>query len=213
MRPVPADAGSCAAAAEGTSTALIDFGDSHTYFLPPEVPATCEYGWQMAMVGDRCLVLGVKPGSDAEGKGLRAGDHILEIETLRPTRADLWKMRYSPHLLNPRRRVRLVAQTPGGSPRPLDIETKVTPRPKEIRVNIDSLMNGITCRAHRLGGALATWRPPLRSRREDRRPEGQEVHEAFNGEERQEPLPRPHRRTRGLRVGIGRGDSGARAAA
>ena len=69
--------------------ALVDFGDSHTYFLPPEIPATFEYGWQMAIVGDRCLVLGVKPGSDAEAKGLRAGDHILQVETLPPTRAEL----------------------------------------------------------------------------------------------------------------------------
>jgi carboxyl-terminal processing protease len=123
--------------------ALIDFGDSHTFFLPPEVPATFEYGWQMAIVGDACLVLGVKPGSDAEAKGLRAGDRVLEVEGLPPSRADLWKMRYSLHLLNPRRRVRLMVQTAGGAPRPLEIETKVTPRPKEIRVNIDSVMDGI----------------------------------------------------------------------
>jgi len=124
--------------------AVIEFGDSHTFFLPPEIPATFEYGWQMAIVGDQCLVLGVKPGSDAESKGLRAGDRLLEIESLPPTRVDLWKMRYSLNLLNPRRRVRLMAQTPGAAPRLLDIDTKVTPRPKEIRVNIESLMNGIT---------------------------------------------------------------------
>jgi len=147
---------------------LVDFGDSHTYFLPPEVPATFEYGWQMAIVGDKCLVLGVKPGSDAEAKGLRAGDQIVQIETLPPTRADLWKMRYSLNVLNPRRRVRLMAQTPGGQPRPLEIETKVTPRPREVRVNFESLINGITSdfdeisamrvnRVARLGG-VAIWR-------------------------------------------------------
>ena len=148
--------------------ALVDFGDSHTYFLPPEIPATFEYGWQMGIVGDRCLVFGVKPGSDAEAKGLRAGDHILQIETLPPTRADLWKMRYSLNLLNPRRRVRLMVQTPGGAPRPLEIETKVTPRPREVRIDMDSVMNGITSdfdeisarrvnRVARLGG-IAIWR-------------------------------------------------------
>ena len=148
--------------------ALVDFGDSHTYFLPPEIPATFEYGWQMAIVGDRCLVLGVKPGSDAEAKGLRAGDHILQVETLPPTRADLWKMRYSLNLLNPRRRVRLMVQTPGGAPRPLEIETKVTPRPREVRINMESVMNGITSdfdemsarrvnRVARVGG-VAIWR-------------------------------------------------------
>jgi C-terminal processing protease CtpA/Prc len=148
--------------------ALVDFGDSHTYFLPPEIPATFEYGWQMAIVGDRCLITGVKPGSDAESKGLRAGDAVLDIESLPPTRADLWKMRYSLHLLNPRRLVRIVAQTPGSAPRRLEIETKVTPRPKEVRVNLESLMNGITSdfdevsvkrvnRVERLG-TVAVWR-------------------------------------------------------
>jgi carboxyl-terminal processing protease len=148
--------------------AMIDLGDSHTYFLPPQVPAQFEYGWQMAIVGDRCLVLGVKPGSDAETKGLRAGDRILEIENVPPTRADIWKMRYSLHLLNPRRRVRLVAETPGSAPRPLEIETKVTPGPKEIRVDIDRLMNGLTTdfdeisvkRVNRIArlGPVAVWR-------------------------------------------------------
>jgi C-terminal processing protease CtpA/Prc len=148
--------------------ALIDFGDSHTYFLPPEVPAAFEYGWQMAIVGERCLVLGVKPGSDAEAKGLRPGDRILEIETVPPTRTDFWKMRYSLHLLNPRRRVRVVAETPGSAPRPLEIETKVTPRPKEIRVDFEALMNGITSdfdeisvkRVNRIArlGSVAVWR-------------------------------------------------------
>src|SRR5688572_6420692 len=148
--------------------ALIDLGDSHTYFLPPQVPGQFEYGWQMAIVGDRCLVIGVKPGSDAEAKGLRAGDRILEIETVPPTRADLWKMRYSLYLLNPRRRVRLVAETPGNAPRPLDIETKVTPGPKEIRIDIDRLVNDLPTdfdeisvkrvnRVARLDG-VAVWR-------------------------------------------------------
>lgn len=148
--------------------AMIDFGDSHTYFLPPQVPAAYEYGWQMAMVGDRCLVLGVKPGSDAEAKGLRAGDRILQIETVAPTRADLWKMRYSLYMLNPRRRVRLLVETPGSAARPLEIETKVTPGPSEVRVDVDRLMNGMTTefdelsvkRVNRIArlGPVAVWR-------------------------------------------------------
>jgi C-terminal processing protease CtpA/Prc len=52
-------------------------------------------------------------------------------------------MRYSLHMLNPRRRVRLVAATAGGAPRPLEIETRITPRPKEIRVDLADLLEGI----------------------------------------------------------------------
>ena len=35
--------------------ALLDFGDSHTFFIPPERPATYQYGWQMRRRGRRVL--------------------------------------------------------------------------------------------------------------------------------------------------------------
>src|ERR1044072_7445897 len=50
--------------------ALVDFNDSHTCFIPPQRASRTEYGWQMQMVGDKCYVSAVKPGSDAEAKGL-----------------------------------------------------------------------------------------------------------------------------------------------
>jgi len=61
-----------------------------------------------------------------------------------------------------------MVQTPGGAPRPLEIETKVTPRPREVRINMESVMNGITSdfdemsarrvnRVARVGG-VAIWR-------------------------------------------------------
>jgi hypothetical protein len=59
--------------------ALIDFNDSHTFFLPPMRPTTYEFGWEMRMIGDTCHVVAVRPGSDAEAKGLRRGDQLLRI--------------------------------------------------------------------------------------------------------------------------------------
>jgi C-terminal processing protease CtpA/Prc len=148
--------------------ALVDLNDSHTFFLPPNSTTTFEYGWQMAMVADRCLVTGVKPGSDAEAKGLRAGDRIVDIETVPPTRADLWKMRYSLHTLYPRRRVKLLVETPGAAPRPLEIETKITPGLKELRIDLERLLEGMPTdfddisvkRVNRFGrlGSVAVWR-------------------------------------------------------
>jgi C-terminal processing protease CtpA/Prc len=148
--------------------ALMELGDSHTYFIPPDVTSTFDYGWRVAIVGEQCLVTGVKPGSDAEAKGLRAGDRVLEIEKLPPTRDVLWKMRYALHVLTPRRRVLLLAQSPGSAPRQLEIETKVTPGQKELRIDIASLLNGITSdfdalsvkRLNRIGriGTVAAWR-------------------------------------------------------
>lgn len=65
--------------------AIIDLDDSHTYFIPPSRPYTIEYGWQMQMVGDKCYVIAVKPGSDAEAKGLKEGDEVYSIDGFGPT--------------------------------------------------------------------------------------------------------------------------------
>ena len=34
--------------------ALIDFDDSHLFFIPPTHTTKVEYGWKMGMLGDRC---------------------------------------------------------------------------------------------------------------------------------------------------------------
>ena len=120
--------------------ALIAFEDSHTYFIPPRRASTVEYGWDMRMVGDDCYVTAVKPGSDAEAKGLRPGDRLLKVDQFTPRRVDLWKLRYLLYTLSPRSMVRVVAQSPDdAAPRTLDIGAKVTPQPKVIEVNIDHL--------------------------------------------------------------------------
>src|SRR5215510_6507122 len=74
--------------------ALLDFDDSHTFFLPPGRSNSLEYGWQMQAIGDRCYVVAVKPGSDAEAKGLKPGDEVLSIGGFKPTRELMWKLNY-----------------------------------------------------------------------------------------------------------------------
>lgn len=46
------------------------------------------------MVGDKCLVTAVKPHSDAEAKGLKAGDLIQTVAGVSPTRENLWMFYY-----------------------------------------------------------------------------------------------------------------------
>ncbi|MEX2269960.1 MAG: S41 family peptidase [Vicinamibacterales bacterium] len=122
--------------------ALIDFNDSHTYFIPPTRSALVEYGWEMQMVGDACYVTAVKPGTDAAAKGLKPGDEVLQLDQFTPRRLDLWKLRYLLHTLSPRSRVRMMVRSPDdAAPRPLEIAAKVTPQPKVIEVNIDDLEN------------------------------------------------------------------------
>jgi len=73
---------------------LVDFNDSHLYFVPPSRPSRVDYGWQMQMIGDKCYVSAVRPGSDADKKGLRPGDEVWTIDSYGPGRENLWKMKY-----------------------------------------------------------------------------------------------------------------------
>jgi carboxyl-terminal processing protease len=105
--------------------AIIDLDDSHTYFIPPSRPYTIEYGWQMQMVGDKCYVIAVKPGSDAEAKGLKEGDEVYSIDGFGPTRDNLWKILYTYQALRPRPGTRLIVKKPDGSEQQLDVMAKV----------------------------------------------------------------------------------------
>ncbi|HEX8559226.1 MAG TPA: S41 family peptidase [Pyrinomonadaceae bacterium] len=106
--------------------ALLDFDDSHLYFVPPGRTASYDYGWLMQMVGERCFVTAVKPGSDAEAKGLRPGDEVVTLDGFRPSRANFWKLGYLYYSLRPRPGVRLVVQSPVGAERQVDVLTRVT---------------------------------------------------------------------------------------
>jgi len=100
---------------------LIELDDSHTFFLPPGRSYTTEYGWQMQMIGDKCLVVAVKPGSNAEAKGLKEGDEIVTIDGFQPNRENMWKIQYSYNNLRPRAGMRLAVVKPDGLERQLDV--------------------------------------------------------------------------------------------
>ena len=105
--------------------ALLDFDDSHLFFIPPARVAKVEYGWQMQAIGDKCYVIAVKPGSDAEAKGLKRGDLILSIDGFTPTREVMWKIQYYYYTLRPKPGMRLVVQSPEGAPRQVDVLAKI----------------------------------------------------------------------------------------
>ena len=77
----------------------------------------------------RLLRQAVKPGSDAEAKGLKAGDRLRQVELFTPTRRDLWKIRYFYNLVSPRRVTEDRGRSPGGPPRPLEIAATMTKKP------------------------------------------------------------------------------------
>ena len=104
---------------------LIELKDSHTFFLPPGRSYTVEYGWQMQIVGDKCFVVAVKPGSDAEAKGLRIGDQIHSIDGFGPTRENFWVLQYTYRILRPKAGVSLIIIKPDGKAYKMDVSSKV----------------------------------------------------------------------------------------
>lgn len=107
---------------------LLSLEDSHTYFLPPAWAAKIEFGWQPQMIGSRCFVTAVEPGSEADAAGLMKGDEVLSVEGLKPSRGQMFMISYFHRLLEPRRSTMLVVRSPGGKSRTLIVPTKVTPQ-------------------------------------------------------------------------------------
>jgi carboxyl-terminal processing protease len=153
--------------------ALVDvldsLDDSHTYFIPPASRYRHEYGLRFQMVGDRCLVTQVKPGSDAESKGVRAGQEIVAVEGIRVTRATIGKVESALFDQGPRPRIRLRLNRATA-----DAALEVLPRVRQIegggrygamtRVdylrNLESVNRRNRGRAVAVGGEIVVFKLP-----------------------------------------------------
>lgn len=103
---------------------LIDLDDSHTFFIPPSRASETDYGWTMQMFGDRCYITTVDKGSDAEAKGVKPGDEVLEAGGYQIDRTNLWKFIYLYTTLRPQAGIRVTLRSPNGEPRQLDLMAK-----------------------------------------------------------------------------------------
>ncbi|HMD98295.1 MAG TPA: S41 family peptidase [Terriglobia bacterium] len=106
------------------AAALDSLNDSHTFFLPPRRPYHHDYGFQMEAIGDRCYITRVRPGSDAEAKGVKRGDEVLDIDGWHPEREILWKWTYRYNTLRPANGLRLALRDPEGHQRQVDVAAK-----------------------------------------------------------------------------------------
>jgi carboxyl-terminal processing protease len=88
--------------------ALVDLHDSHTFFIPPSRTNRVEYGWLMHSIGDKCYIVAVKPGSDAESKGLKPGDEVVSVGGYPTARETLWELKYLFYTLRPAAGMRVV---------------------------------------------------------------------------------------------------------
>jgi carboxyl-terminal processing protease len=104
---------------------LLDLNDSHTYFLPPHGSTRMEYGWRMQPVGDDCYVGAVRPGSDAEAKGLRAGDKVLSIDGKPMDRSKIWLANYFYYKLQRQTAMTLLVEKPDKRQQELAIKAKM----------------------------------------------------------------------------------------
>ncbi len=108
--------------------ALLDsLNDSHTAFMLPPRNYVHKYGFSLKMIGDRCYVTRVHPGSDAEKKGLRPGDQVLAVNDVPVTRKTFWKIEYIFGSLRPQPGLRLALADENGQQRQLDAMARVEP--------------------------------------------------------------------------------------
>jgi len=89
----------------------------------------------MRMIGDRCLIIAVKPGSDAEKKGLRPGHEIGSINGVAPTRNTFFKLLYVFNRLRPQPGLRLGVRSPAGEQQILDVMAEITPTSRVVDVH------------------------------------------------------------------------------
>lgn len=111
------------------AAALDRLHDSHTFFVPPPRPYFHDYGFQMQMIGDRCYATRVRLGSDAEAKGLKAGDEILSVNGYTPTREDFWRLDFIFRILRPQPGLRLKIRQASGSESQVDVAAKIVEHP------------------------------------------------------------------------------------
>jgi len=108
--------------------ALDTLNDSHTFFLPPAHNSRYDYGWQAQVIGDHCFVIRVRPGSDAEKKGVKPGDELVALNGFTPNRDKLWKMEYVFKTLRPQPALRLDLRDLAGKQRQVDVATALIQR-------------------------------------------------------------------------------------
>jgi len=113
---------------------LDKLNDSHVFFLPPQRPYTHEFGWQLEMVGDHCFVTQVRPQSDVEAKGIKRGDEVLTLNGFPPTRDNLHRMMYVFDILRPQPALRVVARSPEGQNKQVDIMAAMHERKKVVNL-------------------------------------------------------------------------------
>lgn len=118
--------------------AVRSLNDSHTSFRPPQRALRVSYDWQIQMIGDHCYIMAVKPGTDAEAKGLKAGDILHVMDGYKVTRENFELLNYLYNALQPQPALSLVVQSPGEGPRKVDFKASTRQGKKALDLTTDT---------------------------------------------------------------------------
>jgi C-terminal processing protease CtpA/Prc len=144
--------------------------DSHTVFVPPTAGRAVDYGWQMAMVGDRALITEVEAGSDAAARGLSPGDRVLLLNADAPSRANAMRLGYYYGNIRPQARQRVAVLKPDGSAVTVDVASrlrgKAVVNDGDVMSELDELLARGRDRGAAIGDAALVWKMAVFARPE-----------------------------------------------
>jgi len=118
--------------------AVRSLNDSHTNFIPPPRALRINYDWQIQMIGDHCYITAVKPGTDAEAKGLRPGDIVHVVDGYKITNDNFELFNYLYNFLQPKPDLSVVVQSPGSQPRQVDFHASTRQGKKALDLMSDT---------------------------------------------------------------------------
>jgi carboxyl-terminal processing protease len=149
---------------------LSQFDDSHTVFVPPTTGRLVDYGWQMAIVGDRPLITDVEPGSDAAARGLAPGDRVLLLNGIMPSRGNATRIGYYYRYIRPQARQRVAVLKPDGSSATVDVASRLRGRTAIEDGDVLSAAREVIQRGRdrgaTIGGSVLVWKMAVFARPE-----------------------------------------------
>ena len=144
--------------------------DSHTVFVPPTAGRGVDYGWQMAMVGDRALITEVEAGSDAAARGLSPGDRVLLLNADAPSRTNAMRLGYYYRYIRPQARQRVAVLKPDGSAVTVDVASrlrgKAVVNDGDVVSELDELLARGRDRGAAIGDTALVWKMAVFARPE-----------------------------------------------
>ena len=106
---------------------LAEFHDSHLYLIPPDRGALYMADFNFRMIGDRCYITQVKPGSEAARK-LHIGDKLVELNGFAIKRNNISDVRYYFRELAPRSFDDVTVRGIDGTLRSVQVDGEMLPR-------------------------------------------------------------------------------------